>query len=166
MSIAFGNAASELAVVNAKNAGSCKALNKFLKEIEEIALKSFPYDRRFHLRLNYDDESLFNCIIKDWVNDIDKALVAKYKDMIVGFLVLKEICEDTLFIHFAAVDEKYRLTGAAMSLYAKAVKIAQEKGYKKLEGRISTKNTAVMNLYSYFNAHFENPEDIYIKERK
>ena len=136
----------------------------YKKEIEEIALKSFPYDRRFHLRLDYNDEELFSEIIKEWVNDLDKVLVAKYKDLIVGFLNLKEISCDTLFIHFAAVDEKYRLTGAAMSLYSRAVQIAIEKGYKKLEGRISTKNTAVMNLYSYFNAHFENPLDIYLKE--
>lgn len=136
----------------------------YKKEIEEIALKSFPYDRRFHLRLDYNDEELFSEIIKEWVNDLDKVLVAKYKDLIVGFLNLKETSCDTLFIHFAAVDEKYRLTGAAMSLYSRAVQIAIEKGYKKLEGRISTKNTAVMNLYSYFNAHFENPLDIYLKE--
>ena len=51
-----------------------------------------------------------------------------------------------------------------MSLYAEAVKIAKDRGYKKLAGRISSKNTAVMNLYSYFGAHFENPLDIYIKE--
>ena len=137
---------------------------EYKNEIEEIALKSFPYDRRFHLRLNYKDEDLFQEIIKEWVNDLDNVLVAKYKDTIVGFLALKEIEEDTLFVHFAAVDEKYRLTGAAMSLYAKAVQIAKEKGYKKLDGRISTKNTAVMNLYS--DAHFENPLDIYIKEGK
>lgn len=138
--------------------------SEYKSEIENIALKSFPYDRRFHLRLNYNDEDLFKCIIKEWVNDLDKVLVAKYKDTVVGFLALKKIAEDTLFVHFAAVDEKYRLTGAAMSLYGRAVQIAKEKGYKKLEGRISTKNTAVMNLYSYFSAHFENPLDIYIKE--
>jgi len=133
-------------------------------EIEEIALKSFPYDRRFHLKLNYDDEELFKLIIKEWVNDLDNVLVAKYQSTVVGFLALKETDSDTLFVHFAAVDEKYRLTGAAMSLYAEAVKIAKDRGYKKLEGRISSKNTAVMNLYSYFGAHFENPLDIYIKE--
>lgn len=134
------------------------------KEIEEIALKSFPYDRRFHLRLNYNDDELFKQIIKEWVNDLDNVLVAKYKDTVVGFLALKQTEKDTLFVHFAAVDEKYRLTGAAMSLYSRAVQIAKERGYKKLDGRISTKNTAVMNLYSYFDAHFENPMDIYIKE--
>ena len=133
-------------------------------EIEEIALKSFPYDRRFHLKLNYDDEELFKLIIKEWVNDLDNVLVAKYQSTVVGFLSLKETDSDTLFVHFAAVDEKYRLTGAAMSLYAEAVKIAKDRGYKKLAGRISSKNTAVMNLYSYFGAHFENPLDIYIKE--
>ncbi|MBO7048743.1 MAG: GNAT family N-acetyltransferase [Spirochaetia bacterium] len=137
---------------------------KYKKEIENIALKSFPYDRRFHLRINFDDEDLFESIMKEWIDDLESVLVAKFKDTVVGFLALKETAEDTLFVHLAAVDEKYRLTGAAMSLYSKAVQIAKDKGYKTLEGRISTRNTAVMNLYSYFDAHFENPIDIYLRE--
>ena len=68
-------------------------------EIEEIALKSFPYDRRFHLKLNYDDEELFKLIIKEWVNDLDNVLVAKYQSTVVGFLALKETDSDTLFVH-------------------------------------------------------------------
>ena len=136
----------------------------YKKEIENIALKSFPSDRRFHLRINYDDQDLFRLIMKEWIDNLDSVLVAKFKDTVVGFLALKETAEDTLFVHLAAVDEKYRLTGAAMSLYSKAVQIAKDKGYKTLEGRISTRNTAVMNLYSYFGAHFENPIDIYLRE--
>ena len=132
--------------------------------IEDIALKSFPYDRRFHLRINYDDEDLFRLIIKEWIDNLDSVLVAKFKDTVVGFLALKETAEDTLFVHLAAVDEKYRLTGAAMSLYAKAVQMAKTMGYKTLDGRISTRNPAVMNLYSFFGSHFENPLDIFIRE--
>lgn len=137
---------------------------KYKDRIEEIALKSFPYDRRFHLRINFDDQDLFRLIMKEWIDDLDSVLVAKFKDTVVGFLALKETAEDTLFVHLAAVDEKYRLTGAAMSLYSKAAQVARDKGYKTLEGRISTRNTAVMNLYSYFGAHFENPIDIYLRE--
>ncbi len=137
---------------------------EYKKEIENIALKSFPYDRRFHLRINFDDEDLFGSIMKEWIDDLESVLVAKFKDTVVGFLALKETAEDTLFVHLAAVDEKYRLTGAAMSLYSKAVLVARDNGYKTLEGRISTRNSAVMNLYSYFGAHFENPLDIYLRE--
>lgn len=137
---------------------------EYKKKIENIALKSFPYDRRFHLRINFDDEDLFRSIMKEWIEDLKSVLVAKFKDTVVGFLALKETAEDTLFVHLAAVDEKYRLTGAAMSLYSKAVLVARDNGYKTLEGRISTRNSAVLNLYSYFGAHFENPLDIYLRE--
>ena len=137
---------------------------EYKKEIEDIALKSFPYDRRFHLRINYDDEDLFRLIMKEWIDNLDSVFVAKFKDIVVGFLALKETEEDTLFVHLAAVDEKYRLTGAAMSLYAKAVQMAKTMGYKTLDGRISTRNSAVMNLYSFFGAHFEDPIDIFIRE--
>ena len=137
---------------------------EYKDKIEKIALKSFPYDRRFHPRIKYNDEDLFHAIIKEWVADLDSVLVAKFKDTVVGFLAIKETAKDTLFVHLAAVDEKYRLTGAAMSLYSKAIQVARDKGYKTLEGRISTRNSAVMNLYAYFGAHFENPIDIYIRE--
>ena len=69
-----------------------------------------------------------------------------------------------MFVHLAAVEEKYRMTGAAMALYANACKIAKERGYKKLEGRVSTQNTAVMNVYAAFGATFSEPQDIFIKE--
>lgn len=133
-------------------------------EIKQIAQKAFIDDRRFYYDLECKNTQLSNFIIGKWVDELDQVSVAKYKDVVIGFLALKETSNDTLFIHLAATDEKYRLTGVAMSLYAKALMSAKERGYKKLEGRISTKNLAVMNLYSYLGAHFENPMDIYIKE--
>ena len=132
------------------------------EEIFEVARKSFPYDRRFHLAPETDNKAA-EIEIKKWVENLDDVLVCFYKDSVIGFLALKETDSETLFVHLAAVDEKYRLTGAAMSLYAMAVEIAKEKGYKKLDGRISSQNTAVMNLYAYLGASFSDPEDIFIK---
>ena len=132
------------------------------EEIFEVARKSFPYDRRFHLTPETDNKAA-EIEIKKWVENLDDVLVCFYKDSVIGFLALKETDSETLFVHLAAVDEKYRLTGAAMSLYARAVEIAKEKGYKKLDGRISSQNTAVMNLYAYLGASFSDPEDIFIK---
>ena len=132
------------------------------EEIFEVARKSFPYDRRFHLAPETDNKAA-EIEIKKWVENLDDVLVCFYKDSVIGFLALKETDSETLFVHLAAVDEKYRLTGAAMSLYARAVEIAKEKGYKKLDGRISSQNTAVMNLYAYLGASFSDPEDIFIK---
>lgn len=135
---------------------------EYKEEIFEVARKSFPYDRRFHLTPEIDNTEA-EIEIKKWVDELDEVLVCFYKDILIGFLALKEIDEETLFVHLAAVDEKYRLTGAAMSLYARAIEIAKEKGYKKLDGRISSQNTAVMNLYAYLGASFSDPEDIFIK---
>ena len=132
------------------------------EEIFEVARKSFPYDRRFHLAPETDNKAA-EIEIKKWVENLDDVLVCFYKDSVIGFLALKETDSETLFVHLAAIDEKYRLTGAAMSLYARAVEIAKEKGYKKLDGRISSQNTAVMNLYAYLGASFSDPEDIFIK---
>ena len=71
----------------------------------------------------------------------------------------------TLAYHLVAVEEKYRLSGAAMGLYAKGVEVARERGYKKLIGRISSQNVAVMNIYAMLGAQFSEPQDIFLKEQ-
>ena len=138
---------------------------EYKADILRIAAASFSYDRRFHIQPDLNSKVAFN-VLKQWVNELDKVLVALYKDIPIGFLALKEIAADTLFVHLAAVEEKYRMTGAAMTLYAKACQIAKERGYKKLEGHVRTQNTAVMNIYSTFSATFSEPQDIFIKEVK
>lgn len=137
----------------------------YKQEILEIAQNSFSYDRRFHLAPKYNQD-LANLVLEDWVEGLDQVLVCLFKEKPIGFLALKERNSKTLFVHLAAVNEKYRMTGAAMALYAKAILIAKERGYSSLDGRISSQNTAVMNLYSYFEAKFSNPTDIYIREVK
>lgn len=136
---------------------------EYKKEILQIAQKSFPYDRRFHLQLNYNQQ-LANVVITNWVDKLDEVYVCLYKDMPIGFLALIQIDNKNSFVHLAAVDKEYRMTGAAMALYAKAIQISKENNYLNLNGRISSKNIAVMNLYANFGAKFSNPIDIYIKE--
>ena len=134
-------------------------------DILRIAVNSFTYDRRFHL-LPQCNKEISAAVLQKWVNDLDKVLVCLHKEQPIGFLALKETATDTLFIHLAAVDEKYRLMGAAMALYAKACLLAKERGYKKLEGRISSQNMAVMNIYATLGAMFSEPLDVYVKEVK
>lgn len=139
--------------------------NKYKEDILRIAESAFVYDRRFHVMPDLNSATASE-VLKEWIGELDRTLIALFKGIPVGFLALKETDEDTLFVHLAAVEKKYRITGAAMALYAKACKIALERGYKKLEGRISTQNTAVMNVYATFGALFSEPQDIFIKEVK
>lgn len=135
----------------------------FKDDILRIAVASFGYDRRFHVLPDCSTD-VSGVVLKRWVDELDTAFVALFKEQPVGFLALKETAPDTVFVHLAAVEEKYRMTGAAMALYADACKIAKERGYKKLEGRVSTQNAAVMNVYAAFGATFSDPQDIFIKE--
>lgn len=135
----------------------------FKDDVLRIAVASFAYDRRFHVLPDCSTD-VSSVVLKKWVEELDTVFVALFKERPVGFLALKETAADTLFVHLAAVEEKYRMTGAAMALYANACKIAKERGYKKLEGRVSTQNTAVMNVYTAFGATFSEPQDIFIKE--
>ena len=135
----------------------------FKDDVLRIAVASFAYDRRFHVLPDCSTD-VSSVVLKKWVEELDTFFVALFKERPVGFLALKETAPDTVFVHLAAVEEKYRMTGAAMALYADACKIAKERGYKKLEGRVSTQNTAVMNVYTAFGATFSDPRDIFIKE--
>jgi len=137
--------------------------SEYKDDIFTIAHESFTRDRRFHI-LPKCDQTVSALVLREWVAAIDKAWVCLYHDRLIGFLVLKSMAPDTGFVHLAAVAEEYRITGAAMGLYAKAIEVARERGYKKLEGRISSLNTAVMNIYATFGAVFSDPQDIFLKE--
>lgn len=139
--------------------------SEYKDEILKITESVFKTDRRFHIRPECDMSTAFH-VLQDWVADLDKNLVCIHKDAPVGFLALKEIASDTLFVHLAAVMEKYQAAGVAISLYARGLQIAKDRGYKKLNGRVSTLNMSVMNLYSYLGANFFEPEDIFLKELK
>lgn len=138
--------------------------NDYKTELMQIAQESFVFDRRFHWRLWQKDKALFNAILEQWFLDLPTVFVCFYKDLPVGFLALLRQNEKNAFVHLAAVAPKYRMTGAAMALYAFAINEAKIWGCTHLNGRISAQNMAVMNLYAYFGAKFGNPTDIYIKE--
>ena len=127
-----------------------------------IALDSFPSDRRFHVRA-VPDASVAAPIITDWVKNLTDIYVCLHKDQIVGFLDLEPYGKNDLFIHLAAVQERYRAAGAAVSLYAYAVQQAKERCADRLCGRISSMNTAVMNLYARLGGTFAEPRDVFVR---
>ncbi|MEG1752301.1 MAG: GNAT family N-acetyltransferase [Christensenella sp.] len=135
----------------------------YKEEILSIACESFLTDRRFHVAPNYDD-MLARKILKCWISDIDKCFVCKVKDEVAGFLALKQINEQTVSIHLAAVRQRWRVAGIATSLYANAIQWAKEQGFSCVEGYISAANTAVLNLYSFLGGSFSEPEDVFLKE--
>lgn len=135
----------------------------YKEEIKQLAKRNFVRDRRFHVETEYCPEVAAQ-IIDGWVEEIPACYACIYKGNLIGFLALKE-AEDgnSAHIHLAAVEERYRSSGAAMSLYAKAVQTGIEQGYQSITGTISCYNPAVMNLYAYLGGTFSNPQDIYLR---
>jgi len=136
-------------------------------DILRIAEASFTYDRRFNLTPDCDPQVRHE-ELKKWVDDLGPTWVALMKGQAVGFMNLKEVPSAegrVLSYHLVAVEEKYRLSGAALGLYAKGVEVARERGYQKLVGRISSQNVAVMNVYAMFGAQFSEPQDIFLREQ-
>lgn len=132
------------------------------QEVLEIAQKSFPTDRRFHLNI-YPNQARADMVITGWIDQLEEYYLCEYKGKAIGFLALTGDKRQK-FVHLAAVLEEYRLSGAALSLYAAAARDCKANGVQALNGRISSANTAVMNLYSYLGASFANPRSIYLKE--
>lgn len=146
-----------LDVIETKGGGQYK------KEILKIAQESFPDDRRFHVSIEPNQE-IANSELENWCEKLGKTYVCLYKGAPIGFLAIENLNDDAIFVKLAAVGERFRATGGAMSLYSKAAFDAKKSGIKKMEGRISSKNTAVMNLYSFLGGVFSNPIDVFIKE--
>lgn len=134
------------------------------EEIQRLAEKCFLKDRRFQVEVTYQTE-IAKEIIDGWVEEIPEFYVCIYREAIIGFLALKEAEDRTsASIHLAAVEEQYRASGAAISLYVKAIQVGIEKGYQNITGQISCCNTAVMNLYAYLGGIFSSPRDVYLKK--
>ena len=137
--------------------------DEYKKDILEIAKTEFTYDRRFHITQRCN-ASIAALVLEEWINEISSSLVCVYKNIPIGFLVLEQAAADSMFVHLAAVKREYRLSGAAISLYAHAAFLAQQRGFRKLEGRVSSMNPPVMNLYACLGASFGEPVDVYLKE--
>lgn len=131
-------------------------------EVLEIAKESFPQDSRFHIGA-LPDQTIADRVLAEWVRALPEYYLCEYKDVAVGFLAL---CGegDERFVYLAAVLERYRRAGAALSLYAAAARDCKASGVHMLKGRVSSANTAVMNLYTFLGGSFSNPLDVFLKE--
>lgn len=138
----------------------------YRQEIMNLAIANFETDRRFHVGVDYNPD-IAKEIICGWVKEIPEFYVCLYRENVIGFLALKEQKnEKNAEIYLAAVDKKYRASGAALSLYANAIKAGKEMGYQTITGYISSNNMAVMNLYAYLGGSFSNPTDIFLKSER
>lgn len=131
-------------------------------EVLGIAKQCFPTDRRFHVAPALN-QPLADKILAGWVEGLPPCYLYRHKGEPVGFLALTGE-GDRRFVHLAAVLERYRASGAALSLYAAAARDCKAQGVRSLDGRVSAMNPAVMNLYAFLGGKFSEPMDIYLKE--
>jgi hypothetical protein len=134
------------------------------QEIFDIACASFPVDRRFHVAPKCDDRALFERILREWTTDLESPFVCKIGDEVAGFLALTGLEQGRPFVHLAAVAEKFRMAGAALSLYASAASCCQQAGCPSLCGRISSMNMPALNLYASLGASFSDPVDLFLRK--
>ena len=156
------------ATIPLKNSADFKKFCRLPLEVSElnericdIAKKSFSQDVRFFISVPpiFDEK-----ILENFLSEMKNCYVCRVKNEIAGFIEIVETEENfSAEIRLAAVDEKFRLSGAALSLYAGAATLWREKDFRKITGRISTKNIPVVNLYATLGANFSRPYDIYFR---
>lgn len=134
-----------------------------MEEIREIAYDSFTLDNRFRVTTEDNWKEIYIKILDEWIGRMQMPYVCLYKEKPIGFMEITEDEKGIPFIHLAATDEKYRLTGAGMTIYSYVVNQYKQFEKKAIMGRISSRNTAVMNIYTALGGQFSNPWDIFIK---
>ncbi|MDR1656442.1 MAG: GNAT family N-acetyltransferase [Deltaproteobacteria bacterium] len=139
-----------------------EAVRDHSREILDIALAAFPFDRRFHLAPDYEPK-VAKAVLEALVAELDEVLICHFKGEMIGFLALREVSDKKVSVYLAAVAEKSRASGAGLSLYAGAVDRAAKLGFEVIEGRISSLNTPVINMYAFLGGTFANPRDVYLK---
>lgn len=139
---------------------------KYVEEIRKIARASFQEDYRFKISLHEQKNEIYDQLIDSWLEGQKEVFVCLYKEQAIGFADVRCLNEygGMPFIYLAAVDERYRTTGAAISLYASVFEYYKEQKMKFVYGKISSQNIATINLYASFGAQFLRSCDIYIKE--
>lgn len=131
--------------------------------VPETALESFDLDSRFFSTFPPEPNRRAE-LIRQYVEEMKTHYVCRFKGKVIGFIEPVDAVEGKIAeIRFAAVDAKYRRTGAAMSLYAGVSAKYRERGYQKVIGRISARNMSVMNVYAALGATFSAPKDIYLR---
>ncbi|WP_027397426.1 GNAT family N-acetyltransferase [Anaerovibrio lipolyticus] len=133
--------------------------------IYEISEAAFLWDTRFYTQSYPLVEDICQQIIS-YVDLVQSYYVCCFKDEIAGFLEVvpdRDKPNTSAEIRLAAVDEKYRPAGVALSMYAGVAEVCREKGIQKLWGRISSRNMSVLNLYVALGAYFSLPLDIYVR---
>ncbi len=78
-------------------------------------------------------------------NDTYSSLVAKFNEVVVGFIILE--LTDEVNITSIAVDKNYRNLGIATKLVDSAKEFAKSKGIKSLSLEVSEKNITALLLY-------------------
>lgn len=138
----------------------------FTDDVFDLAKRTFEKDRRFHLKPDYDKNDAAHLIdryIKYFETQESILFKCKYKEQLAGFIIISNLgsssCENVL----GAVAPEFQSRGAAVSLYVYMVKALREKGFEQITGRISTKNSASLNLHILLGATFSKPLDTYIK---
>lgn len=158
-------------------------------KVLSIAKETFKFDYRFMTKLCFNEDLLkeylsnfykgFVCIYKEQVigfclltivgGDIKNCNTCfglkevNVKDTNSKDINVKETKGQSLFVNLLAADPNYLVTGVGTALYAKAIEYAKDNGFKKLIGRVSTKNDNALNVYTSFGAILKEPYDVYIK---
>lgn len=149
-----------------------RELGGITDEVYQIAENVFRRDRRFFLSVEYETE-IGHRVLKDYIiQQTEKNCVifgCFYKEKLIGVLIAIELDSYTYETVLGAILPEWHAKGAGTSLYAFEFYALKKRGIQTLYSRISTDNTASLNLHlllSKGNICFMEPLDIYLKNKR
>ena len=147
-------------------------LGSITDEVYDIAEKAFKKDRRFFLSVDYKEE-IGHRVLRDYIfQQSQKNHVifgCYYEKKMIGVLIALKLDPHTYETVLGAILPEWQAKGAGISLYAYEFDVLKKRDGRTLYSRISTDNTASLNLHlslSQGNISFLQPLDIFLKKQE
>ena len=147
-------------------------LGSITDEVYDIAEKAFKKDRRFFLSVDYKEE-IGHRVLRDYIfQQSQKNHVifgCYYEKKMIGVLIALKLDPHTYETVLGAILPEWQTRGAGISLYAYEFDVLKKRDGRTLYSRISTDNTASLNLHlslSQGNISFLQPLDIFLKKQE
>ncbi len=129
-----------------------------LEAIAERAFTSGRFSMDWRLPGRVNGERYAAWVHSSLANEAHRVHVARQDGVIVGVFVTQGRPDGTVYWHLTAIDPAHQGRGLGKRLWRSMLRLHREEGVRSIETRISSHNTAVLNLYAGLGCRFLDAE--------
>lgn len=135
-----------------------KAREEDIKTLQQIAKKSFKYDR-FHMDSKIDNNKADNRYaywVENSFKDNESIYVILWDNRVAGFYIIKVYDKNYTSIRLGCISPEFQGKGLGRNIHAEILLELKQNGLKELDTGISINNTEVLNLYASMGFKFKD----------